>query len=179
MSFSPDDTVPVVLLADGSWTVIEPREYIGGQGDAIKIPVGFRTDFASVPWVMRAIFNVVGKGARAALVHDVLCVAQRRAFDEGRTPEISSIDTDGLFRRVLGELGVWDTLRWLYWAGVRWGALLNPARRAGWWRTAHLVIPISVLAAPIVVPVAAITFVGAAALAVVEGVAEIAKQVRR
>lgn len=54
-------------------------------------------------------------------------------------------DTDGLFRRVMREQHVGFVRRWLMWTGVRWGALANPARRAGWWRDAPLVAAITVL----------------------------------
>lgn len=175
MSFRPDDAVPVCLLPDGSWVVLEHRQYVGSPehgADVVDIPVGFKTDFGSVPWVVRAILSQIGKGGRAFLVHDVGCEALNDVHTGRRQgPVLDSISVDGMFRRILGELGVWDTLRWLYWVGVRWGALFNPARRAGWWRTAPQVIGISVLAAPVIVPLAVVTALAGAVLTVVEGVA--------
>jgi hypothetical protein len=184
VSFRPHDTVPVCLLPDGSWVVTEPLQYVGNPehgADVIDIPVGFGTDFGSVPKVLRALLPTIGRAGRAFLVHDVGCVAlaefhlATRQYELGLRkhrprPVLSSIDVDGILRRILGELGVWDSLRWLYWTGVRWGALANPARRAGWWRTAPQVIGISVLAAPVVIPVAIVTAAAGAVLTVVEGV---------
>ena len=40
----------------------------------------------------------------------------------------------------------------MMWAGVRWGALTDERRRAGWWVSAPGVLAITVLAAPLVVP---------------------------
>ena len=35
--------------------------------------------------------------------------------------------------------------RGIYWLGVRWGALFSAYRREGWWRTAHVVVPWSLV----------------------------------
>jgi hypothetical protein len=50
------------------------------------------------------------------------------------------------------ESGVPVLRRWLMWAGVRWGALANERRRAGWAFSAPGVLAISLLAAPLVLP---------------------------
>ena len=50
------------------------------------------------------------------------------------------------------ELDVPLLQRWLMWAGVRWGATVDPIRRPGWWADAPAVIAISLAAAPIVIP---------------------------
>jgi hypothetical protein len=71
-------------------------------------------------------------------------------------------DVDGLFRRCLREAWYRDertgrlhrinrVQRGIYWLGVRWGALFSPYRREGWWRTAHVVLPLSALLAPVLV----------------------------
>jgi hypothetical protein len=54
-------------------------------------------------------------------------------------------DTDAIFRRVMREGGVGFVTRWIMWAGVRWGAVANPARRPGWWIDAPLVLLITLL----------------------------------
>jgi hypothetical protein len=84
------------------------------------------------------------------------------------TGVVSSRDADGLFRRVLRELGVPPVRRWLMWTGVRWGALVSPLRRPGWWPDAPRVVALSVLAAPLVVPPAAVIAGALAVYAVVE-----------
>ena len=70
---------------------------------------------------------------------------------------ISAVDADGLFRRSMRELGVPPVMRWLMWTGVRWGALGNPVRRKGWWRTGAGVLLLTALALPLALPVFAVT----------------------
>lgn len=41
-------------------------------GDVIKLPSGFVTDFASIPWPARLIITPDGPVARAAIIHDYL-----------------------------------------------------------------------------------------------------------
>jgi hypothetical protein len=82
----------------------------------------------------------------AAILHDWLC-------SEGiRSGEVTSREADGIFRRVMRESGVSVLRRWLMWAGVRWGALTDERRRAGWVFSAPGVLAITVLAAPLIVP---------------------------
>lgn len=80
---------------------------------------------------------------------------------EGWTPAeglTNSRDTDAIFRRIMRELEVPFLRRWLMWTGVRWGAMMNPARRKGILRDLPKMLLISVLASPLVVP--ATLFVG-------------------
>jgi hypothetical protein len=130
---------------DQLWEVVEPQVYRGAR-DTFVVPAGFRTDFASVPRVVVWLIPRFGRYTLAAVLHDWLVT-------EGiRRGAVSARDADGVFRRALRELGVMPLRRWLMWCGVRWGALVNPLRRAGWWRDALRVLALSVLAAPIVVP---------------------------
>lgn len=113
--------------------------YVGGR-DVITIPGGFETDLASVPRLFWALLPPHGVYERAAVLHDWHCV-QLAAGESA----VSSRDVDGLFRRVAREGGAGLVARWLLWVGVRWGALANPARRAGWWRDAPLVLLLTAL----------------------------------
>ena len=141
-----DSAVLTVRRAtDDTWSVVEPLTYRGSR-DVFVVPAGFRTDFASVPRVVVWLFPRFGRYTLAAVLHDWLVTVGIP------TGAVSSRDADGLFRRVMAELGVPPLRRWLMWCGVRWGALLNPARRAGWWRDAPRVLALSVAAAPLVLP---------------------------
>lgn len=54
---------------------LEPLEYRVGSAEAgpiIVVPVGFETDFASIPWGVRNTFPPLGRHARAAIIHDFL-----------------------------------------------------------------------------------------------------------
>ncbi|TFV83173.1 DUF1353 domain-containing protein [Blastococcus sp. CT_GayMR16] len=134
----------------GQYATVGPTDYVG-DSDVIHVPADFPTDLASVPRVFWALIPPQGAYEAAAVLHDWLCVelakahqAARRGAIDGLTPPVNARDTDGLFRRVMREAGVPFLIRWVMWVGVRWGALANPARRAGWWRDAPLVVSLSV-----------------------------------
>jgi len=66
----------VTPLSDGKrWSVVEPFEYVVGEttGDEhIVVPVGFITDFASVPRRLWAYLPKWGRYGKASVVHDYL-----------------------------------------------------------------------------------------------------------
>jgi hypothetical protein len=158
-----DGLITVSRCGDDGWQLVYPVRYSGAV-DTFEVPAGYRTDFASVPRIAVWLIPTFGRYTAAAILHDYLITDQIPA---GR---VSSIDTDGLFRRVMRELGVPPVKRWLMWAGVRWGALVNPTRRAGWWRTAPQVLVITALALPLA-PVMAAVAVGLVAYGLVEAIA--------
>jgi len=108
-----------------------------GDEELIEIPDGFETDLASVPRIFWAIVPPTGLYEDAAVLHDWNLTGGRG--------QISSNDADGLFRRTMREAEVQFILRWVMWAGVRWGALKNPLRREGWWRESVPVVFITLL----------------------------------
>lgn len=81
----------------------------------VQVPVGFHTDFASVPrpfWVLVSPFGIHGA---AAIVHDYLYVNQGNWKRQ---------EVDALFYEMLGVLGVkWR--RPLMWLGVRLGGWIG------------------------------------------------------
>jgi hypothetical protein len=117
----------------GQYATKHPAEYVGTD-DRIHIPAGFETDLASVPRIFWALLPPQGAYEKAAVLHDFLCVELARCHRDGGAAQVNAVDTDGMFRRVMREDdGVPNVVAWIMWAGVRWGALFNPARRAGWW----------------------------------------------
>ncbi|MGY1828366.1 DUF1353 domain-containing protein [Blastococcus sp. SYSU DS0541] len=91
-----------------------------------------------------------GRCTAAAILHDWLVTA---GIASGA---VSPREADGIFRRVLRESGVPVLRRWLMWCAVRWGTFGHPVRGRGWWRSAPGVLAISLVAAPVVVPPAAL-----------------------
>lgn len=148
--------VPVLIEPDGTYRLTAHVVY-KGRDDVFTVPAGFVTDLASVPRLMSWLVPIAGAHDRAAILHD-FCCTQLEAGDL----RLSAPDVDGLFRRCLRELGVPLVRRWLFYAGVRWGALGTPARRPGWWSTAPVVLGVSLLALPFLLPAA--LFVGLALL---------------
>ncbi|TYP82084.1 DUF1353 domain-containing protein [Blastococcus xanthinilyticus] len=126
----------------GQYETVGATDYRGAH-DHIAVPAGFATDLATVPRAFWAVLPPHGAYEKAAVLHDWLCVqlaAHRRCWCR---PPVNARETDGLFRRVMREAGVGPVTRWVMWTGVRWGALANPARRAGWWRDAPAVAGIT------------------------------------
>ena len=161
--FGPEAKVVVEELDDRNWKVREPFTYTG-KTETFSIPFGMHTDFASVPRVFAWFLPRYGRYTLAAILHDYLW------RERARTGAMDYIDADGIFRRAMRELKVPFLRRWIMWAAVRWGALLKPGGRRGWWREAWRVLLVSVVALPIVLPPALMVAVSLGAFFVLEAV---------
>jgi len=83
------------------------------------IPEGFCCDLASVPRILRIVYDRASFGLRAPILHDFLY----RTRPEGVTRK----EADQLFRQVMEQVGVGRMKRWVAWAAVRLGGLW------AWW----------------------------------------------
>lgn len=86
-------------------------EFVGIDGETMAIPLGFETDFASIPRPLLWLFNRNGLSRKASVIHDFLYCNQLRTRQW----------CDHVFYEALIELGM---ARWkarLYFAGVRAG----------------------------------------------------------
>ena len=72
MELTKLNTTPI---DDKYWEVLEDYYYETSIG-IIKVPKGFKTDYASVPKIFRNIINTYGKHGRGAVVHDWLYSSQ-------------------------------------------------------------------------------------------------------
>lgn len=107
-----------------SWKLVEDLIYEGAD-QRFVIPAGYVTDFATVPKFMRWLFDEHGPYTRAAIVHDWLIT------DAIPAREVTSRDTDGIFRRIMREEGTPMPARWVMWTAVRCAALFNRRRAYG------------------------------------------------
>jgi hypothetical protein len=116
-----DGDITVKQIDAETW---ELREEVGyrAREETFTVPVGFRTDFASVPTVFVWLIPRYGVYTKAAILHDFLC----------RLAPVSRADADGIFRRALRELGVSALRRWIMWAAVRAGGRLSGAGAGQW-----------------------------------------------
>lgn len=132
------------------WALQKPVIFQGSKGDCIVVPRGFVTDYASVPRILHSLVGPTGIYTLAAIVHDWLLKLLL-----GKKWTINSRDADGLFRLMLEVLGVGFWLRWFMWTGVRWAALKNPSRRAGWWswKETPILFAMSLIALPVILPI--------------------------
>lgn len=107
----------------GEWTLTAPLIYQGNQ-DRFIVPKGFKTDFASIPRIFFVLFPKNGNYDAAAIVHDWLYVTQPMVhgpkWTRSRMP-ITRRDADGIFRRIMKELGVRCVRRNLMYLAVRIG----------------------------------------------------------
>ena len=66
------DKIIVWPMSDGvNWELQHEVRYVTKDGRVIYIPAGFVTDFASIPWFFRRLFQpATGKHRDGAVVHD-------------------------------------------------------------------------------------------------------------
>lgn len=89
------------------WRLFRPYESHGG----VLVPIGFETDGASVPWLLRWIVSPTGPAMPAAVVHDYLL-----------TQGCSWRSAARQFRGELQRLGIPAWRVWLMYRAVRlWG----------------------------------------------------------
>lgn len=167
-------------VGDRHWKLTHPLVY-EGKRDTFTIPAGYVTDFASVPRMLQWFAPSTGKYTLAAVLHDYLCdsldgdgVATFVSYPDPihiAAMCITSRDVDGLFRRVMREQGVPLALRWFMWTGVRWGAVFNRRRRPGVLRDLPLMLALSVLALPLILPATLCIWVSYLLMFVFEGFA--------
>jgi hypothetical protein len=101
-------------MAGGSrvFELAERFRYRSSRGE-ITVPVGFRTDGASVPRVFWNLFSPFGDYFGAAVVHDFLYSPHNRRF--------SRTECDALFLEAMFNLGVGWFTRGLIYRAVRLG----------------------------------------------------------
>lgn len=99
-------------------TLLEPFAYhvaAEGSGEAIRVPRGFETDFASVPRLFWRVFPALGPWAKAAVVHDYLYATG------GLAGRYSRARCDAIFAEAMGVLKVAGWKRAFMHAAVRVG----------------------------------------------------------
>jgi hypothetical protein len=103
-----------VMDAEGMFILCEPLVYYSDYiNREIIVPIGFETDFASIPWFLHSVVQVNGKHRRAAVVHDYLCIYKD---NEGITQETA----DKIFREAMRHLDVRWSQRGAMYKAVRW-----------------------------------------------------------
>ncbi len=103
-----DPSSPIVLASSGI-------------GPAWIVPQGFKTDFASVPGILRGLLDSDNVVAPGALVHDWLYSSA--LVDRSRA--------DDVFRAALLANGLSPWRARLYWLGVRAGGWIQWGKRPG------------------------------------------------
>lgn len=145
--FESNGPLAVSQINHRVWETTAPLRFHTRDGPVIDVPIGTRTDFATVP---AALMWLVGPltGAPAAVLHD-------HAWSLARHGTITYRAADRALRDALADVGTPPTTRWLMWAAVRWASITT--RRGGLhgaWRDLPALIAITIpgliLAAPAV-----------------------------
>lgn len=110
----------VIPLDNGKdWEVIEEfTYYIGELGSEtyVTVPVGFITDFASVPRILWSFFPPWGKYGKAAVIHDFLWVGNKMVKG-GEQVSVDRKTANFIFLEAMGVLEVNVAVRYvMYWA---------------------------------------------------------------
>lgn len=111
------------FISDAVWTkrpigaelfqISKPLEFYSAKlGRAFTVPVGFETDFASIPWFLQSVIQVNGPHIPAAVLHDYLCVHK---VELG----ISQVEADAVFLEAMRVLDVRFTQRRAMYRAVR------------------------------------------------------------
>jgi len=144
MTFVTKD-ITVTVVDDVNWR-LEKDVIFKDKDVEFRVPVGYVTDFASVPRATSWLYPRTGAYSAAAIIHDWLIT------DMLPTGHIESAQVDRVFREAMKELGVPLARIWVMWAGVRLGAIGNSKRRSGSLRTLPGVLLVLLLSAPVVLP---------------------------
>jgi len=112
------DILIVSPMSDGkTWIIMRPFGYeVGSEdsGDTVEVPVGFQTDFASIPRLFWAILPKWGRYGNGAVIHDWLYWEQERERREA----------DSIFLEAMEVLKVGAAVRYvMYWAVRAFGWL--------------------------------------------------------
>ena len=109
------------LVGNNLWSTIQPFEYHIGElssDEVIYVPIGFVTNFASVPRIFWPIISPIDEHGKAAVVHDY-------CYYKGHyTKKIS----DMIFREGLRVLGVKPWKVWCMYNAVKWFGWIS------WWK---------------------------------------------
>lgn len=94
----------------------KPLIYHSNEVDiTFQVPIGFPTDLASIPRLVRPLLPVVDRHANAAVLHDFLC----RVQGEYKHHHLSRSEVDYIFRKAMNEAGVPYWKRWVMYLSVR------------------------------------------------------------
>lgn len=121
MSQFTNEPPQIALLEDGRhFQLLKSYEYYLDQpgGETIIVPVGYITDFASVPRLFWTFgIDPFGKPARAAIIHDWLY----STAGGNKVPPYTKAEADRIFYEAMGVLKVNGFKRWLMFQGVKYG----------------------------------------------------------
>ncbi len=120
MSKFTDDELDLKFLDGRSWELRTELRFYQTEdiGSEIVVPVGFVTDFGSVPRIFWNLIDPYGKPAKAYIVHDFL---YRVGHPKPPKNRFTRAQSDAILRDAMRVLGVSALERYVVWLGVRLG----------------------------------------------------------
>ena len=128
-------TSPLVVtpMPDGRrWKLVEPFRYHLDSIESeliITVPVGFVTDFASIPWIFWTFLPAWGRYGKAAVVHDYLYQQHATHLCENRWFVFSRKNADNIFYEAMLVSGTRHWKARVMWLAVRLFAWLAWRRK--------------------------------------------------
>jgi hypothetical protein len=101
----------VALPEPGKWKLLNRLQVLNDKGDSFYVPPGFITDLASLPRIIRGLFNRNGRSRKPSVLHDYLYT--EKMFTRKKC--------DQIFRDCLINAGIKKWQARLYYIGVRSG----------------------------------------------------------
>ena len=99
-----------VLTTGRHFRLIKEFTYTPTEKDKVIVPIDFKTDFASIPWLATIFIPKLGKYTQPSVIHDYLC----READTWQ--DRSNGDT--VFRKAMKAVGVGLIRRWAMYIAV-------------------------------------------------------------
>lgn len=116
----------VQSIDERKWKVMERFNYNIDTADsvnAVEVPVGFITDFASIPRILWNILPPWGKYGKAAVIHDYMYTEHKHSVFSAEGVEsfvqIERKQADGIFLQAMEVLGVNKITRYAMYYAVR------------------------------------------------------------
>ncbi|MDO7253907.1 DUF1353 domain-containing protein [Helicobacter cappadocius] len=102
------------ILDNGNLLITEEFDYYREENndEVIKVPSGFESDFASVPFLFRIFVSPIGRHSKPAVLHDYLC----ELYHKG---EVSRDFCDEVFNEAMKVKKVSSFHRIILFYGVR------------------------------------------------------------
>lgn len=92
--------------------------------EVVPVPIGFVTDFASIPRVLWNILPPTGGYGKAAVIHDALYQKRIVTNVAGISRFVDRGEADAILKEAMEVLGVGWFTRWTIYSGVRTGGWL-------------------------------------------------------
>lgn len=109
------------------WILREEFDYVIGDLDGdemVSVPVGFITDFATVPRIFWGILPPFGRYGKAAVVHDYLCTYKIIKTKTGER-KCTRLEGDKIFLEAMGVSKVNPIIKYTMFGVVRLYAILT------------------------------------------------------